>query len=190
MLLGSYSAMSAWTQESVDKLLALNKNKRCKVRDESFSPPTGKAELKDHTGKVVPRMIIYHLDVSDEDLSDLDLSRIYFSFFNFYQAKLNRSDLSMIGTYQSDFRSIAFWETNLNGAKFEEKSPLDNSWFMDAKILEATLEINPHVRITHTDKTHAQLITVELFEIIREKENRAEYILDGSGIDTWPYDAR
>ena len=182
MLLGSYSAMSAFTQESLDKLLALNKNTMVICQDRHSKAI--------YTDKSVPHIIINYLDVSDQDLSDLDLSNIDFYNCNFYGTKFIRTNLRKVTTFQCDFRKAHFEDANLYGSTFEDKSPLDGATFKNANIGRANLEINRSVHFEDTDRAQALRIKyVELFEETREKEDRSKYILK-SGVDIWPYDAR
>ena len=182
MLLGSYSAMSALTQESLNKLLALNKNKGVIIKDDSHKAPNG--------DYIIPYIKIYYLDVSDQDLSDLNLSQIDFYYCNFYNANFDRSNLVKVITFQCDFRKAHFEDANLRGIKIERKSPLDDATFKNTIINSATLHVNRLVNFENTDLNKALHIEdVEIFEEIRAKLDRSKYILDG-GVDVWPYDAR
>ena len=175
MLLGSYSGMSPWTQESLDKLRALNKNERVIFKSDKID------------GLV--KISIYYLDVSDQDLSDLKLDNIDFFFCNFYNAKFNKATMDGVKSIHSDFRKAHFEDTDLEGVWFKDKSPLDGATFKKAYLYDARLEINPSVNFIKTDKGEADFIEVESFEVIRAKEDRSKYILK-SGVDIWPYDLR
>ncbi len=149
MLLGSWIHISAWKQESVDKLLILNKN---------------------YLGEWSPDSEMFLcLDVSDEELLDLDLSGITFWNCNLSGASFYRSILTDIVVDNSDCRGAHFDETKLDGAHFYHYSYLDGATFIGASLIDTSLEVPGDMNLENIDIINTNLTRVMSF---KDKEKK------------------
>ncbi len=106
MLLGSYSGMSAWDQKSIDRLLEVNKNKNACCFE--WNPII---------------LVFVQLDVSGEDLSNLDLSGLEFQSCNFADANCEGTNFEDTGFCAVNCKGTNFDYANLNDVRFCDVNP-------------------------------------------------------------------
>ena len=153
--------MSAWTQKSVDKVLAVNKN------------PKG-IWTKSHTS-------FLFLNIEDEDVSDLDLSGIFFYKCNLQKTRFNRSTLNNLVLKTSDCREACFDGATLDGARFENFSFLDGASFIGASLKKAHLEMPQDVTLIDVDLSTAEIIECVSFDELHRR--LAENQLQQAGME-------
>ncbi len=141
--------MSAWTQESLDRVLAVNKNRRGEWNDVTLT--------------------FFFLDIEGENLPDLDLSGIMLFKCNLRKTRFDRSILNQLIVQYSDCRGAHFDGATLNRARFEYFSFLDGASFFDTDLDKAYLEIPQDVNLIDANIGTAKTILCVSYEEIHKR---------------------